>query len=136
MALSPSERVELGLDEPERVAAGASEFAYAAGQLLPANHAPPNRERNLRLVLKEGEKTTAPKIRLLVNELLAGNLENADWALKQLFAANPKAGLELYIELSKFSLPQLKAVAVEVNDRSENPRAMTYGDLQRLLTQD
>jgi hypothetical protein len=69
----------------------------------------------------------------MVNELLAGNIENADYALKQLFAANPKLGLEMYIELAQFSLPKLKAVAVQVDDRSENPRNLSFAQLQQAL---
>jgi hypothetical protein len=131
MALSPSERIELGLDDPPDAQ---SEFLPAAR--LSGAPVPPSSQPNLKLVLKGDDKVTAPKIRLLVNELLAGNMANADWALKQLFAANPKAALELYLEFAQFSLPQLKAVAVQVDDRSETPRAMSFMQLQQLLTQD
>lgn len=126
MALSPTDRVALGLDPP-------SEFIPGPAALTPMEVAPPVTAANLRLALREGEKATAPKLRGLVNELLVGNLSNADWALKQLFSANPKAALELYLELAKFSLPQLKAVAVQVDDTSASPRAMSFAELQKLL---
>jgi hypothetical protein len=131
MSLSPTERIELGLDDPPDTG---SEFLPAARPNgVPV---PPSPQPNLKLVLKGDDKVTAPKIRLLVNELLAGNMANADWALKQLFAANPKAALELYLEFAQFSLPQLKAVAVQVDDRSDSPKAMTFMQLQQMLTQD
>ncbi len=126
MALSPAERIRLGLDPGDP-----AEFAPPA-----TPSAPPLRATNLKLVLKEGQAATAPRLRQLVNELLVGNLEEADYALKQLFAANPKLGLEAYIELAKFSLPQLKAVAVQVDDRSDNPRSLTMAQLQQALVSD
>jgi hypothetical protein len=113
-----------------------AEFDQASSSLA-ADRQPlssqPARAPNLKLVLKEGERASAPKIRQMVNELLAGNIDNADYALKQLFLANPKLGLELYIELAQFSLPKLKAVAVQVNDSSDNPRALTFAQLQAAL---
>lgn len=87
----------------------------------------------LRLVHKEGDRVSAPKIRQMVNELLAANLEEAHQALNQLFKMNPKLGLELYIELAQFSLPKLKAVAVQVDDKSDNPKALTFAQLQAAL---
>lgn len=135
MALSPAERIRLGLDEPP--AAGALvEFDQQSSSLAAGQHSQPSlpsRAPNLKLVLKEGERASAPKIRHMVNELLAGNIENADYALKQLFIANPKLGLELYIELAQFSLPKLKAVAVQVNDNTGDPRTLTFAQLQAAL---
>lgn len=136
MALSRADRVRLGLDDPEE------------GEFIPHTETPPTpalasppvlppAAPNLRLVLAEGEKATAPKIRSMVNELLVGNMQQANIALQQLFAANPKVGLETYIELAKFALPQLKAVAVDVTERSgDNPRALSFADLQKMLEGD
>lgn len=133
MALSPSERIALGLDEPgdhQHV----SEFdrPAAAGPL----GAPPARVPNPKLTLLPTDKATTPRIRTMVNELLAGNVENADYALKQLFVANPKVALEMYIELAQFTLPKLKAVAVAIDDRSDNPRAVSFAELQKALSGD
>lgn len=132
MPLSPADRQLLGLDLPaegEFMALGSESNTYR-----PA--APVERVQNLKLLLKPDEKATAPKIRHLVNELLAGNIENADYALKQLFQLNPKTALELYIELAQFSLPKLKAVAVQVDDRSDNPRNLSIAQLQQALNAD
>lgn len=135
MALSHADRVRLGLDDPEE-----GEFIPHAGEPSPLPlpmAAQPPATPNLRLVLAEGEKATAPKIRSMVNELLVGNMQQANIALQQLFAANPKVGLETYIELAKFALPQLKAVAVDVTERSgDNPRALSFADLQKMLEGD
>jgi hypothetical protein len=129
MALSPAERLALGLDEPGEHQ-HASEFEHLP---MPSMYAPQPRQPNLKLILKEGEKASAPKIRNLIQELLAGNVDNAAFWLQQVGAANPKAGVELFIELAQFSLPKLKAVAVQVDDRSDNPRSMTTEQLLRTL---
>ncbi len=135
MALNPAQRLALGVDLP-----GEHEHLTEYGDTPRAVSTlgaatTPERVKNLKLVLKEGDKATSPKIRTLVNELVAENAENADFALKQLFAANPKLGLEMYLELTKFALPQLKAVAVAVDDRSDKPQAMSFQQLQALISQ-
>lgn len=128
MALSPADRIQLGLDPPP----SDSEFTPSAGASLaptPGRPAP-----NLKLVLKEGERATTPRIRSMVNELLAGNIDNANYWLQQVAAANPKVALELFIEMAQFSLPKLKAVAVQVDDRgAENPRALSFAQLQAVI---
>jgi hypothetical protein len=127
MALTPQQRVELGLDDPATLPA---EFA----QPLPSGGAPA-RVNNLRLTLKSNEKATGPMLRRLTNELLASNMQEADYALKQLFAMNPKAGLEAYIQLCKFGLPQLSAMAVQLDDTTSSPRAASFADLQRIISE-
>lgn len=139
MALSPADRRRLGLDIDD----APQEFMPAepgwqnggAPTLGPASSTAPITP-NLKLVIPEGEKATTPKFRQMVNELLAGNIQEADVALKTLLRANPKLGLELYVELAQFSLPKLKAVAVQVNDSSDNPRGMSFADLQKVLQSD
>jgi len=136
MALSPADRRRLGLDiddtPAQEFAVRDDEFGMPAHPIQP----PPPITANPRLTLVEGEKATTPKIRQMVNELLAGNIQEADVALKTLLRANPKLGLELYVELAQFSLPKLKAVAVQVNDSSDNPRGMSFADLQKVLQSD
>lgn len=125
----------LDLEPPPAAAPQAAEGEYQPG--IPGTLPPPaNRTPNLKLLLKDGEKATAPKIRHLVNELLAMNVERADYALQQLFLMNPKVALELYIELAQFSLPKLKAVAVQVDDKTENPRSLSMAQLQQVLSGD
>ncbi len=127
MTLSAIDRQRLGLDIDEPP----TNQEYLPAMRSPAPGEP--RVPNLKLLLKPDEKATAPKIRHLVNELLAGNLQRADEALQDLFKLNPKQALELYIELAKFSLPQLKAVAVQVDDRSDNTRSLSIAQLQQAL---
>ncbi len=131
MALSPADRLALGLDEPGEQQ-HASEFSgTATAGAMPARPAP-----NLRLLLKEGDRATTPKIRTMLNELIAGNVDNANYWLQQVAAGSPKIALELYIELAQFSLPKLKAVAVQIDDKSDNPRRLSFEELQRTLVSD
>jgi hypothetical protein len=133
MALSPAERVRLGLDEaPPHV----EDPEFSTPPIPFGGAATPRPAPNLRLVLKENTSATAPRIRSMVQELLALNVDNANYWLQQVAAANPKQGLELYIEMMQFSLPKLKAVAVQVDDKSDTPRALTMAQLQAALVSD
>jgi hypothetical protein len=87
------------------------------------------------LVLENGAKATGPALRRLTHELLACNMQEADAALKKLFAINPKAGLEAYTQLCKFALPQLSAMAVQLDDNTANPRQQSIADLQRIISE-
>lgn len=137
MALTQQQRIDLGLDEPP---ADGMEFIPRAidnAPLLPGGHAPvPEYRPNPKLELRVNDKATAPRLRGMVNELVAGNLQEADKALKLLMAVNPKEGLKLLVELMAFSMPQLKAMAVQLDDRSERPSSMTFAQLQQLLAQE
>ncbi len=137
MALSQQQRIALGLDdEPVTGAPGTPSNEFTAGgpaydsrsNIIPLA-APPNPL----LQLTPGDPATAPKIRRMVNELIAGNMQQADLALKQLFVANPKVGLDIYTELMQFAMPKLKAVAVAIDDRSENPKNMNFADLVKAM---
>jgi hypothetical protein len=124
MALTPQQRYELGLDDAPPLTVQESEF-------IPAGRAPRVQEPrpNPRLTLPVGDRATAPRIRAMVNELLAGNMQEADLALKRLMELNPKEGLKAYTELMSFSMPQLKAMAVAVDDQSSKPGALSFQQL-------
>jgi hypothetical protein len=131
MALNYEQRVELGLEEPID-----GEFAPVGEQrpFLPGGHVQmPEVRPNPKLELKVNERATAPRLRSMVNELVAGNMQEADAALKRLMTMNPKEGLKLMVELMAFSMPQLKAMAVQVDDRSEKPGAMTFQQLLQMV---
>jgi hypothetical protein len=145
MALSPAERLALGLDDPQedqRAHVQAEFIPHLAGvddPRLRAEAAARIANPRLTSLLATVDKATAPKVRACVNELLVGNLENADYALRQLFAANPKVGLELFIELAQFTMPKLKAVAVQVDDLGGNggsARSLGFAQLQQMLSED
>jgi hypothetical protein len=83
------------------------------------------------LAMPQGQlkKVNGNRIRAAMAELAAMNVENAHAWLAQLAADSPKAALEMFIELAKFSAPQLKAVAIDVRDQGT-------GDLKRLSVAD
>lgn len=76
---------------------------------------------------------TAGRLRYAMSELIAMNIDNIDTWIKQVAAQSPKAAIELMLQLAEFSLPRLKAIAIQVDDRSANPRAMSVADLQRVI---
>lgn len=141
MALTQQQRIELGLDDPPPIAG--SPPATLTGEFIPvaAPIGVPDAQQanpNLRLLVnpEAGGKVTGPKLRMVVNELLAGNVEQVDKALKALLATNPRVGVELYLELAQLSLPKLRAVAMQVDDRTSgdaNPRTLTFQQLQAAL---
>lgn len=131
MALTPAQRLELGLDDPAMVV---SEFGAPPQGTTQIGGLVPRTSTNLKLVLQTGEKASAPKIRNMIQELLAGNMDNANYWLQQVGAANPKVGVELFIELCQFSLPKLRATAIAVQDTGDRgPRALSFEDLQKTL---
>lgn len=124
----------MGLEDP---AARQQVGEYsAAPSSAPVSVFAPQGPPNPMLQLSNGEPATARKIRGMVNELLAGNMQNADAALKSLFVANPKVALEIYTELMQFSMPKLKAVAVAIDDRSDNPKTMDFAALVKAMQGD
>lgn len=76
---------------------------------------------------------TAGRLRYAMSELVAMNIDNIDTWIKQVAAQSPKAAIELMLQLSEFSLPRLKAIAIQVDDRSANPRTMSVADLQKII---
>lgn len=135
MALTPQQRYELGLDDTPPLSAAPP--PPTDGEFLPGRShrmaTEVDHQPNLRLALSPGDRATAPKIRTMVNELLAGNMQEADRALKQLMALNPKEGLRAYTELMSFSMPQLKAMAVAVDDNSGKPHTLSFQQLINIV---
>ena len=133
MALSPAQRIQFGLDDPPDAPhpthPGGDEFG---GPLPPNGQLMPRVVANPALAVTDNAPKSPRQLRGMVNLLLAGNMQEADRALKQLMQLNPKEGLKAYIELMAFSMPQLKAMAVQLDDRSERPTQMSMAQLMAL----
>jgi hypothetical protein len=83
--------------------------------------------------LRKIDGITASRLRYALSELVALNIDNINVWIQQVAAQSPKAAIELMLELAQFSLPKLKAIAVQVDDRSANPRQMSVADLQKII---
>jgi hypothetical protein len=88
-----------------------------------------NPSHPLALSQAELKRVNQNRLRSMMAELTAMNLENVHNWLAQLAQESPKAALEMFVELAKFSAPQLKAVAIDVRDQGT-------GDLKRLSVAD
>lgn len=140
MPLTPQQRIELGLDDPPPVGGAPLNGEFVprdpASTPVPGSVAATAANPKLSLLINPDEKVTGPKLRLVVNELLAGNLAQVDQALKFLLVNQPRVGVELYLELAQLSLPKLRAVAMQVDDRTSgdvNPKLLSFQQLQAAL---
>jgi hypothetical protein len=80
---------------------------------------------------------TKARIRYSLSQLIALEIPNMQQALLDLRKESPKAYLEQVMELATFSLPKLKAVAIDVSDnRESNARQLTLDELQSALVDD
>ncbi len=79
---------------------------------------------------------TKARIRFSLSQLIALEIPQMQLALRELQRESPKAYLETVMELATFSLPKLKAVAIDVSDNRENQNArqLTMEELQSALT--
>lgn len=77
---------------------------------------------------------TKNRIRYALAELANGNSTKVSGWLDELAKDSPKAALEMFIELCKFSTPQMKAALIEMRSETGTPRAMSHADLERLVS--
>lgn len=106
--LTTEERLQLGLNNPGHPAA------------LPQNRL---------------KGVTANRIRYAMAELAAMNVENVHNWLQQLGKDSPKAAIDAFIELAKFSAPQMKAIAVDVRSSDGSVKTLSTADLERVVSE-
>lgn len=106
--LSTAERERLGLEQPDHPGA------------MP--------------VAKIGKVGTA-RVRWAMGELAGMNIDNAHAWLARVAEDSPAKALELFIELAKFSAPQLKAVAVAITSPDGSVRQCSTSDLERIVSE-
>jgi len=94
------------------------------------------------------DKVSKAKIRFGVAELTAMNIDNVQRWLTQigdgvvdpkdpqkyLVHPSPRSAIELFIELLQFSVPKMKAVAIDVRDGEGNLQKLTVSDLQSIVS--
>lgn len=73
---------------------------------------------------------TQNQMRTAMTQLVAGNVDTVQSWLYEVAKDSPSRAVELFIELLKFSLPQLKETALTV---TRNGDARTYRSSQELL---
>jgi hypothetical protein len=81
------------------------------------------------------DKVTLARIRYSLSEIsFEMQAEVRQW-LRSVAADSPARALELYMQLLEFSVPKLKALAVDVTDNSPNPRQLSYAELQKIVSE-
>lgn len=70
------------------------------------------------------------QLRQMFHQLMAGNLNAVQSWLHEVAKDSPSKAIEHFIELAKFSLPQLKETAVTV---TQNGQAKTYRSSEEIL---
>lgn len=89
------------------------------------------------------DKVTRSRIRYGVSELVNGNIDNvnkwlnliAEGNVERTIPANPKAAIELFIELLQFSVPKMKSISVDVKDKSGDMKKYSMSDLQTIVAE-
>lgn len=81
------------------------------------------------------DRVTRARIRHSMAELAAGQIENVNRWLTELGATNPRAAIECYIELLQFSLPKVKAVAVDVRAKPGALSGLSMAELASIVSE-
>lgn len=80
-------------------------------------------------------KVAVARIRWALGELAAMNIDNAHRWLDEVAKDNPAKAFEMFLELVKFSAPQLKAVAVDIRSGDGTVRTLSTADLERVVAE-
>lgn len=80
-------------------------------------------------------KVAVARLRWAMGELVALNVDNVNAWLQEAAKDSPSRAIELFIELAKFSAPQLKAVAVDVRSGDGSVRSLSTSDLERVVSE-
>lgn len=75
------------------------------------------------------------RISWALGELAGMNIDNAHEWLRQVAQDSPAKAFELFLELVKFSAPQLKAVAVDVRSGDGTVRTFSTSELEKLVSE-
>jgi hypothetical protein len=95
------------------------------------------RDPNAPAALTQGQakQVTQNRIRSAMAELAHNNIENVHAWLAQVATQSPAKAVELFIELAQFSLPRLKAVAVDVTSRDGSVKTLSVNELERIVSE-
>ena len=74
-------------------------------------------------------------VRQAFADLVHGNLDNVQLWLDRVAQDNPAKALELVLQLSRYVLPELKAVAVQVRPPPRDVRDLSYEELVHIIAE-
>lgn len=76
------------------------------------------------------------EVRQAFADLVQGNLDNVKVWLDRVARDNPAKAVELILQLSRYILPELKAMAIDVQTEPRDVRRMTIAELERSILED
>lgn len=85
------------------------------------------------LTQRQIKEVTANRLRAAMSEVIGENINQLNGWLLKVAEDSPKAAIELVIELAQFSLPKLKAVAVDVRSGDGSVKTLSVSDLEAAL---
>lgn len=81
-------------------------------------------------------KITRDRIRYAFSELAALNVDNVHRWLSEVAQQSPAKAIELFMELAEFTMPKLKATAIDVRSGDGSVRNISYAELAAKVVQE
>src|SRR5688572_11671894 len=109
------------------------EFVLTTEERLQFSLERPNDSRAL--TTGQVNKVTKARIQYALSELAHNNAPNVQRWLEEVARESPKIAIELYLELLQFTIPKIKAVAVDMRHTSgdSNPKELSLAELQQMV---
>lgn len=80
------------------------------------------------------DRTTRSRIRHSMAELAAANIDNVNAWLLKVAETSPAKAVELFIELAQFSIPKVKAIAVDVRSKDGSLARLSMAELSSIVS--
>lgn len=93
----------------------------------------PNDERALSQAIVG--KITTNRIRMAMAELAHGKIDLVSEWLDDVARTNPAKAVELFMQLAEYTLPKLKAIAVDVRSSDGSVKNLSTADLERIVSE-
>ena len=87
------------------------------------------------LTVSRAGQLTKARIRYAFAELADMNVDNVHRWLSEVAQQSPAKAIELFMELAQFSLPKLKAMAIDVRSSDGSVKTLSYADLERVVSE-
>ena len=80
-------------------------------------------------------QVTQNRIRAAMAELAHGKIERVSAWLEDVARTNPAKAVELFMQLAEYSLPKLKAVAIDVRSSDGSVKQLSVSDLEKIVSE-
>lgn len=90
----------------------------------------------LALTQGQAKKVTQNRIRSAMAEMAHGKIDKVNAWLDNVAADDPARAIELFMQLAEFTLPKLKAVAIDVKSTDGNVKSLSIAQLEAMVRGD